>query len=77
MVHRLFSIPMEKDDFVAERDKIHNAAVVNGYGKEFVDKILRKHQRKKHRLDATTLRPEKEEAQRISLPFYPKLTNPV
>ncbi|XP_062704621.1 uncharacterized protein LOC134286935 [Aedes albopictus] len=45
--------------------------------REFVDKILRKHERKKHRRNATTLKPEKEEVKRISLPFYPKISNPI
>ncbi|XP_062711417.1 uncharacterized protein LOC134289523 [Aedes albopictus] len=77
MAHRLYNIPMERDDFVEERNRIHKAAEVNGYEKEFVDKILRKHERKKYRSNATTLRPEKEDVKRISLPFYPKLTNPI
>lgn len=77
MAHRLFNIPMEKEEFVEERMKIHEAAAVNGYDEEFVNKILRKHERKKHRQIATTLQPHKEEPLRISLPFYPKLTNPI
>lgn len=77
MAHRLFNIPMEKEDFVAERKRIHSAAEMNGYGKDFVDKILRKHERKKHRQTATTLHPDKEEIKRISLPFYPQMTNPI
>ncbi|XP_062715384.1 uncharacterized protein LOC134291527 [Aedes albopictus] len=77
MAHRLYNIPMERDDFVEERNRIHKAAELNGYEREFVDKILRKHERKKHRSNATTLRPEKTDVKRISLPFYPKLTNPI
>lgn len=77
MAHRLFSIPMEKEEFEAERVKIHEAAELNGYDREFINKIIRKHERKKHRQDATTLQPEKSENQRISLPFYPKVTNAI
>ena len=77
MVHRLFSIPMESENFVTERNRIHEAAELNGYDKTFVDKILRKHERKKHRQNCTTLQPEKEEKRWISLPFYPKLTNSI
>ncbi|XP_055527043.1 uncharacterized protein LOC129719678 [Wyeomyia smithii] len=77
MAHRLYSIPMEKEDFEAERKKIHEAADLNGYDEEYVNKILRKHERKRHRRNATTLEPEKEEIKRISLPFFPKLTNTI
>ncbi|XP_053686378.1 uncharacterized protein LOC128735923 [Sabethes cyaneus] len=75
MAHRLVNIPMEQEDFVAERERIQKAAELNGYDKKFVDKIIRKHLRKKQRHDTTTLQPEREEVQRISLPFYPKVTN--
>lgn len=77
MAHRLFHIPMEREDFVAERNKIHHAAKLNGYDECFVDRILRKHERKRHRENSTTLKPEKDEKQRISIPFYPKITNAV
>lgn len=40
MAHRLFNIPMEKEEFCAERKKIHEAAILNGYDRKFVDKIL-------------------------------------
>ncbi|XP_058811070.1 uncharacterized protein LOC131675968 [Topomyia yanbarensis] len=77
MAHRLFNVPMENEEFQAEREKIYKAAVLNGYEKRFVDKILRKHKRKKHRQNATTLEPDKKQERRICLPFYPKITNPV
>lgn len=77
MVHRLFNIPMEKEEFTAERKKIHEAAELNGYDTIFINKIIRKHERKKHRQNATTLQPEKEDTKRISLPFYPKVTNAI
>ncbi|XP_053698740.1 uncharacterized protein LOC128745687 [Sabethes cyaneus] len=75
MAHRLVNIPMEQENFAAERERIQKAAELNGYDKKFVDKIIRKHLRKKQRHDTTTLQPEREEVQRISLPFYPKVTN--
>ncbi|XP_053686747.1 serine protease inhibitor 2-like [Sabethes cyaneus] len=45
MAHRLVSIPMEKEDFVTERDKIYEAARINGFDNNFVDKIIRLHER--------------------------------
>ncbi|XP_055527924.1 uncharacterized protein LOC129720461 [Wyeomyia smithii] len=77
MAHRIFNIPMEEQEFLAEKETIYKAAELNGYDKQFVDKILRKHERKKHRRDATTLIPENEEIRRVSLPFYPTITNPL
>ncbi|XP_055589843.1 uncharacterized protein LOC129742024 [Uranotaenia lowii] len=60
-----------------KKKKILSAANLNGYDKEFVHKILRKHERKKFRNNATTFKPEKEESQRVSLLFFPPLTNDI
>lgn len=77
MAHRLYNVPMENVEFDEERTRIYKAAEVNGYEKKFIDKILQKHKRKKHRQNVTTLEPIVEEVRRISLPFYPKVTNPI
>ena len=77
MAHRLYNIPMEKTEFVAEKNRIYKAAEVNGYKKEFVNRILQKHDCRKRRRSITTLQPQTREVRRISLPFYPKLTNPL
>lgn len=77
MAHRLYNVPMEEGEFSEEKTRIFKAAEVNGYRKEFASKILRKHKRKKTLQNITTLQPEGDEVKRISLPFYPKLTNPI
>ncbi|XP_053692022.1 uncharacterized protein LOC128740504 [Sabethes cyaneus] len=77
MAHRLFNIPLEEEEFNAEREKIHKIAGQNGYDSNFVNKILRKHERKRHRQNATTLQPDSDEKVRISLPFYPIITNSI
>ncbi|XP_055623481.1 uncharacterized protein LOC129766908 [Toxorhynchites rutilus septentrionalis] len=77
MAHRLYNVPMEEEEFAKEEENIYKAATVNGYGKEFVERILRKHKRKKYLLDITTLQPEIDDIKRITLPFYPKITNPI
>ncbi|XP_055615112.1 uncharacterized protein LOC129761417 [Toxorhynchites rutilus septentrionalis] len=77
MVYRLLNIPMERDDYIAEKNRIYHAAELNGYKRCFVEKILRKHEKKKWRKHNTTLEPEKEQHKRISLPYYPKITNTV
>ncbi|XP_055621943.1 uncharacterized protein LOC129765564 [Toxorhynchites rutilus septentrionalis] len=68
---------MERDDYIAEKNRIYHAAEQNGYKRCFVEKILRKHEKKKWRKNNTTLEPEKEQHERISLPYYPKITNTV
>ena len=77
MAHRLYNIPMENAEFAEEKEHIHKAAEVNGYEEGFVNKILQTHRRKRHRRMSTTLQPEREEIKRVSLPFYPKITNPI
>ncbi|XP_062708533.1 uncharacterized protein LOC134288261 [Aedes albopictus] len=77
MAHRLFNVPMAKEEFEEEKDRIYSAAEVNGYDKPFVDKIIRKHKRKTQRNSITTLQPDTKEVKRVSLPFYPKITNPI
>ncbi|XP_055622042.1 uncharacterized protein LOC129765657 [Toxorhynchites rutilus septentrionalis] len=77
MVYRLLNIPMERDDYIAEKNRIYHAAELNGYKRCFVEKILWKHEKKKWRKNNTTLEPEKEQHKRISLPYYPKITNTV
>ncbi|XP_053691314.1 uncharacterized protein LOC128739838 [Sabethes cyaneus] len=64
MAHRLFNIPLEDEEFNAEREKIHKIAGQNGYDSNFVNKILRKHERKRHRQNATTLQPDSDEKER-------------
>ncbi|XP_065094759.1 uncharacterized protein LOC135715406 [Ochlerotatus camptorhynchus] len=77
MAHRLYNVPMEEEEFAEEKERIYKTAEVNGYEKEFTSKILQKHKRKKRLQNITTLQPERDEAKRISLPFYPKVTNPI
>lgn len=77
MAHRLYNVPMDNEEFEEERARIYNAAEVNGYERKFVDKIFQKHKLRKQRQHVTTLEPIKEETRRVSLPFYPKVTNPI
>ena len=54
MAHQLYNIPMEETEFTAEKNHIYKAAKVNGYNQKFVDKILRKHDRRTRRRSITT-----------------------
>lgn len=73
----MINIPMEEEDYKAEKACIYKAAKLNGYNTCFVDKIIQQHVRKKHRNNCTTLQPNKENVKRVSLPFYPKVTNAI
>lgn len=77
LAHRLFSIPMEKEDFEKERVYIHEVAKINGYSNEWTNKIINKHE-SKHRISKytqlTKIETEKE-MKRVCVPYYPQVTN--
>lgn len=77
MVHRLFNIPLNEDNFAKELTYIHQVAENNGFTQAFVNKIVNRHQRVNSRLNCTTLQPikNKDTDRRISVPHFPPLTN--
>jgi hypothetical protein len=76
MYHRLFSTPMDPEDFEVERQKISEIGSLNGYSKETLRRVFLKHQRKQELRDVTTLQPvESEKLKFISLPFVPPITH--
>lgn len=76
MAHRLFSIPMTEEKFLEERKYIFEVGKVNGFTKNFISKIMKKHETQKYLRDATTLLPVRNSPERrISVPFYPTITN--
>lgn len=77
MVFRLFNIPMDEADFKAEELYIKDVAYKNGYGPNFIERIIKKHSAKKLRESHTTLTPISEDKRRVSLPFYPRVTNKI
>lgn len=75
MFHRLFSVPMKKEDFDTERSFIFETGKINGYKNETLSKLFKNHKRKLDMENLTTLIPVQEEAKKfISLPFYPRIT---
>lgn len=75
MVNRLYNIPMDETDFLAETNYIKNTARINGFSSTFITKILQKHEKKKEFKKFTTLEPFSETKKYISVPFYPSITN--
>jgi len=77
MVYRLLKIPMNDQDYNDEKNYILNVAKINGYDKEFIDKIFKKHTQQHHTRQRTTLTASREPQKVISIPFFPKLSNPL
>lgn len=76
MFHRLFSIPMNQQDFENERSLIMDTAKVNGYNRKTMEKLFEKHQKKKDIQNLTSLEPINDrEFKYISMPFHPPLTH--
>lgn len=54
MAHRLVSFPLQADTYERERLTIMEIGRVNGYKAESIDRIIRKHERKKQLLEYST-----------------------
>jgi hypothetical protein len=76
MFNRLLSIPMKTDDFEKEKAYIFETGKINGFSKESLEKLLKKHEKKRELRSLTTLEViEQNPPKYISLPFVPPLTN--
>lgn len=76
MVHRMYNIPMSNENVEKEKNYIFDVAEKNGYGRKFVEKIMRKHELGLVRQNSTTLQPIKEAPdRRICVPYFPAFTN--
>lgn len=56
-IHRLLGIPLNKHDFEEELNTIKYIAVKNGFKSVMIDKLLKNHQYKKHKLIRTNNKP--------------------
>lgn len=75
MIHRAINVPMQETELTEEREKINQLASLNGYDQTFVDKIFQRHLKKTLITQNTTLEPLHNIKKRISVPFYPAVTN--
>lgn len=71
MVYRLVNLPLTKENYGIELNKIYEAALKNGYKKSLVTSLVVKFEKDKWKKDMTTLQPadEKEKRPFISLPY--------
>jgi len=77
MAFRLFNIPMEKEDFVREKNCISRIATINGFDNHFISKIINKHKKNFEMKNFTTLLKIESDKKKkfISVPYFPLITN--
>lgn len=68
---------MNDRDYNDEKNYIYNVARINGYDKKLVDNIFKKHTAQQHTRQRTTLTTSRDTQTVTSLPFFPKLSNPL
>jgi hypothetical protein len=76
MAHGLCNFRLSEDNYVKEKENIIEIGRLNGYKNEQTIKIIKKHEKIKERQNITTFScPRPPQPKRISVPFYPSITN--
>lgn len=77
MMHRLFNLPLSKSSFENEKLYIYEVARINGYDREEIEKIEKKHLERGKLKQTTTLKciKEKEENNFMVIPYHPPMTD--
>lgn len=76
LIHRLTTIPMDKEDFEKEWKMILKTARINGYKEKLLEDMLYNKTLKIARENISSLNNQvSEEKNYISVPFYPPITN--
>lgn len=80
MAHRLVTFTLKDDAYWRERERILEIGQVNGYKKESIERIIRKHERKKQLSNYSTFyslpreTTEEENLARVSMVYCPEVT---
>jgi hypothetical protein len=78
MAHRMCNFQLSPQNYENEKKKILEIGRVNGYPANQIQKIIRKHEDTTSRRNLTTLSPiETKKGKRISILFYPGITNKI
>jgi hypothetical protein len=78
MIYRLINIPMDQDAFDKELNLIKEIAIFNGYKKDMILRLVKKHKWKKQINELSSLKSEIDTVKkRSALIFIPKLSNPI
>jgi hypothetical protein len=74
MLHRLCTVPLENEEYQKELQYIMETAIINGYNKEIIKNLHKRHQAKKRLRDCTTLERENNinDKKYLVLPFIPE-----
>jgi hypothetical protein len=77
MAHRLCTLPLSLKNYKNEYDYIQQAAKVNGYDSNEIDRIIKHHSEKIRRNNLSTFFYQQREnnLKRVSVTFAPKITN--
>lgn len=81
MIHRLFSLPLSKDEYKKELDYIFDTAKTNGYEKSVIEGLHKKHEQRKSISNITTLQKlKRNETKSMNMPimvlnYCPPLTD--
>jgi hypothetical protein len=78
MIYRLINIPMDQDAFDKELNLIKEIAIFNGYKKDMILRLVKKHKWKKQINELSSLKSEIDTVKkRSALIFIPKLSNQI
>jgi hypothetical protein len=76
MAHRLCNFNLSEEKYLKEKDTIVQIGQINGYQRTDILKIIRKHENIRRRQELTTLIETRQPTKkRISVPFFPAITN--
>jgi hypothetical protein len=90
MIFRMFNTPLSAEKFAKEKKFIEETAVINGYKREMIRKLMKKHETRKVTQEMTTLEAEKKDSVKtvrtfngkerrifVNLPFFPPVTDKI
>lgn len=79
MSHRMVNLPLKEEAYMKERETILRIGQKNGYKRNSIDRIIRKHERKKELLNYSTFyglsKEENTEVKRLSMEYCPEVTS--
>lgn len=77
MTHRLCNLPLNANNYMTEYNYIKQAAVLNGYDANIIDRMIQRHANMKRRRNATSLtsQTQTQTKRRVCVQFAPVITN--
>lgn len=77
MAHRLCNVPLSKEKFVIEKQRIHHIASLNGYKSARIDWLINKHKRSAEIKNVSSLLPLTENKKRCSMLYHQPYHNDI